>query len=239
MLRLWLAIGVGVVLLATSGLIASMARAQPGVDPVAVISAYENARNSQDIEAALTYFADNAIVSQRNTTYAGKNEIRKYLDMVSSRSRFVVVSDRHSTGNIVTWTERTSAQFGNAGGRPQGYAAGASTGAAPNLPGRGSAAGPSGIIASQPGFAITVEAVVQDGKIQSLAYVFGGPSPRADPSLEGRAELPAGLGLAAVVSVLAGILLIASIGLGRATPVASSLQGRLLQDLQGWAAARE
>jgi hypothetical protein len=81
--------------------------------------------------------------------------------------------------------------------------------------------------------------VVQDGRIQSLSYIFGGPSPRADPSLEGRAELPAGVGLAAVLFVLAGILLIASVGVGRATPVASSLQGRMLQDLQGWAAARE
>jgi ketosteroid isomerase-like protein len=238
MLRLWLAIGVGLALLATSGLIGSMARAQPGVDPVAVITAYENARNSQDIDTALTYFADNAVVSQRNTTYAGKDEIRKYLDTIRLRTRFVVVSDRHTAGNIVTWTERTSAQFANPGGRPQGYASTTASGA-PNVPGRGAAAGPSGVIAAQSGFAVTVEAVVQDGKIQSLSYVFGGPSPRADPSLDGRAELPAGLGLAAVLVVIAGVLLIASVGVGRATPVASSLQGRLLQDLQGWAAARE
>jgi ketosteroid isomerase-like protein len=216
-----------------------MAKAQPRVDPVAVIAGFENARNSQDIETALTYFADNAIVSQRNTTYAGKDEIRKYLDTISSRTRFVVVSDRHTSGNIVTWTERTSPQVTNAGGRPQSNPSGTATGGAPNVPGRASAAGPSGIISAQSGFAVTVEAVVQDGKIQSLAYIFGGPSPRADPSLEGRAELPAGVGLAAVLCVLAGIALIASVGMGRATPVASSLQGRLLQDLQGWAAARE
>jgi ketosteroid isomerase-like protein len=238
MLRVWVAIGVGVALLATSGLIASMAGAQSGVDPVAVITAFEAARNSQDTDVALSYFADNAIVSQRNTTFAGKDEIRKYLESVSSRSRFTVVSDRHASGNIVTWTERTSSQFINPGGRPQGYVPGASTGAAPNLPGRGAPPAPSGVV-SQAAFAVTVEAVVQDGKIQSLSYIFGGPSPRTDPNLEGRAELPASLGLAAVVVVLAGILLIASIGVRRANPVASSLRGRLLQDLQGWAAARE
>jgi hypothetical protein len=38
---------------------------------------------------------------------------------------------------------------------------------------------------------------------------------------------------------LIGILLVASMGLGRATPASSSLRGRLMQDLQGWAAARE
>jgi len=98
---------------------------------------------------------------------------------------------------------------------------------------------PTAVIAAQPGFAVTVEAVVQDGKIQSLSYIFGGPAPRTDPSLAGRAELPASVGLVAVLVLLLGFLLIASLSFGRATPVASSLRGRLLQDLQGWAAARE
>src|SRR5579864_7419764 len=107
MLRIWLALIAGASFLVASGVIASMARAQPTGDPSVVVSAFELARNRQDTDAALTYFADNAVITQRNTTYSGKDEIRKYLETFTSRSRYVVVSDRHSSGNIVTWTERT------------------------------------------------------------------------------------------------------------------------------------
>jgi hypothetical protein len=62
---------------------------------------------------------------------------------------------------------------------------------------------------------------------------------RVDPALDGRAQLPAGLGLAVVLGVLLSVLMIASMGLGRTAPAASTLRGRLMQDLQGWAAARE
>src|SRR5437762_1581769 len=214
MLRLWLAMGVGDVLLISSGVISSIVRAQPTADPVAVITAYEVARNRQDIEGALTYFADNAMVTQRNTTFSGKDEIRNYLSSVVTRSRFIVVSDRHASGNIVTWTERTSTQLGQTSRLP-GYTGG-STPNPPTPAGRPGANQASGsVIAAQTGgIAVTVEAVVQDGKIQSMAYVFGGPSsPRNDPSLQGRAELPASIGLAAVLAVLMGVLLVASIGL--------------------------
>jgi len=239
MLRLWLAIGVGAVLVISSGVVSSIVRAQPSADPVAVITAYEMARNRQDIEGALGYFADNAMITQRNTTFSGKDEIRNYLNSVVSRARFIVVSDRHTSGNIVTWTERSSNQPGQTGRLP-GYGGAVTTTGVPNAGRSGASQVPTAVSAAQTGgFAVTVEAVVQDGKIQSLAYVFGGPSPRSDPSLQGRAELPASVGLAAVLAVLIGILLVASVGLGRAAPANSSLRGRLLQDLQGWSAARQ
>ncbi len=240
MLRLWLAMGVGALLVISSGVVSSIVRAQPSADPVAVITAYEMARNRQDVEGALAYFADNAMITQRSTTFNGKDEIRNYLNSNVARARFIVVSDRHASGNIVTWTERSSNQVGQTSRLP-GYAGGAATTTGvPNAGRSGSNQGPSAVIAAQTGgFAVTVEAVVQDGKIQSLAYVFGGPSPRSDPALQGRAELPASVGLAAVLAVLVGVLLVASLGLGRATPVNSSLRGRLMQDLQGWAAARQ
>ena len=237
-MRLWLAMGVGAVLVISSGVISSIVRAQPSADPAAVITAYEMARNRQDVEGALTYFADNAMITQRNTTFSGKDEIRTYLNTMVARARFIVVSDRHVSGNIVTWTERSSSQLGQTARLP-GYGGAATTTGVPNAGRSGANQGPTAVAAQAGGFAITVEAVVQDGKIQSLAYVFGGPSPRSDPALQGRAELPAGIGLAAVLAVLVGIVLVASMGLGRATPVNSSLRGRLLQDLQGWAAARQ
>jgi hypothetical protein len=182
------------------------------------------------------------MITQRNTTFAGKEEIRKYLDSTVSRSRFLVVSDRHTSGNIVTWTERSSTQVGQTGRLP-GYTGPVTTNPGNNpgaVPGRsGGTQGPSGAAAQASGFAVTVEAVIQDGKIQSMSYIFGSPAVRQDPALEGRAELPASIGLAAVLLVMLGVLLVASVGLGRATPETSSLRGRLLQDLQGWSAARQ
>jgi len=239
MFRLWLVIAVAAGFLVTSGVIASMARAQPTVDPASVITAYEMARNRHDLDTAASYFADNAVITQRNASFTGRDEIRKYLDTVTTRTRFVVISDRHTSGNLVTWTERATLQAPEPSGRPGNGSVGQTTGG----PGFYSRGGGGGQVqqptTAQAGFAVNVEAVVLDGKIQSMAYVFGSPATRTDPSLDGRAQLPASLGLAAVLSVLLGVVLIASMGLGRAAPGASSLRGRLMHDLQGWAAARQ
>jgi hypothetical protein len=216
MLRLWLAMAVGVACLMVSGGVAARVRAQPS-DPAAVITAYEMARNRRDIEAALTYFADGAVISQRNSAFTGKDEIRKFLDSGSARARFIVVSDRRTSGDHVTWTERS----GNSNGDPARPPQANGTQAAPTV------------------FAVNVEAVVQDGKIQSVAYIFGTQAARADASLDGRAQLPAPFGLAAVVAVMLSVLMIASTGFRRPGRVPSSLHGRLLHDLQGWASARQ
>jgi hypothetical protein len=219
MLRLWLAMGVGVACLTASGVVASMARAQPSADPIAVITAYEMARNRRDTEAALSYFSDNAVISWR-TTFNGKDDIRKFLDSAATRSRFIVISDRKVIGNHVTWNERSG---GPTGGDPQ-----------PRSP-----QGFSGAPGSAVSFTSSVEAVVQDGKILSLSYAYGGQVARTDPALDGRAQLPAAFGLAAVVAVLLSVVMIASTGLRRPSPATSSLRGRLMQSLQGWSEARQ
>jgi ketosteroid isomerase-like protein len=225
MLRLWLSVGAGVAVLLATALIASMASAQPqpGADPTSVIMAYETARNHRDVETALSYFADSAVVTQRNTTFAGKDDIRKFLDSAAARARFVVVSDRHVSGNHVSWVERLAA------GSPQS--------SSPQPQGR--SPGLAGTVLTANSFAINVEAVVQDGKIQSLAYTFGGQPAQPDPALDGRAQLPAVVGLGAVLTMLIGLLAIASVGLGKTSQVSSSLRGRLMHDLQGWASARQ
>jgi hypothetical protein len=226
MLRLWLAMGVGVLALIVSGVIASMAKAQAGVDPAAVITGYEMARNRRDLDGALAYFADDASIVQRTTSFTGKDEIRKFLDASSTRSRFVVVSDRHTSGNRVTWNERT----------------GGPGGPGPNTPGQGQNTGLNGTLANNAAssaFVVSVEAVVQDGKIRSLAYQATNAPLRTDPSLDGRAQLPASVGLAAVIAVLLGMLMIASSGVRRGAMGASTLRGRLMHDLRGWSAARE
>jgi hypothetical protein len=220
MLRVWLAMGVGVVTLLSSGVVASMAKAQAGGDPAAVITAYEMARNRRDVDAALAYFADDATISQRTTTFSGKDEIRKFLDASGTRSRFVVVSDRRANGTRVSWTERSG---GQASGQPA-QGPGASSLASSTV---GTAA-----------FAVSVEAIVQDGKIRSLAYLAANQPARADAVPDGRAQLPASVGLGAVLVVLFGFLAVASVGLRRSSSP-STLRGRLMHDLQGWSAARQ
>src|SRR5438132_3384003 len=147
MLRLWLAMSVGVMALIVSGVIASMAKAQAGVDPAAVITGYEMARNRRDLDAAVAYFADDASIVQRTTSFTGKDEIRKFLDASSARSRFVVVSDRRTVGNRVTWNERT----------------GGPAGPGPNTPGQGvQNTGLNGTLANNAAssaFVVSVEAV--------------------------------------------------------------------------------
>ncbi|HLZ32287.1 MAG TPA: nuclear transport factor 2 family protein [Chloroflexota bacterium] len=215
MLRVWLAMGVGIAALVISGVVATLAAAQAGGDPAAVVAAYEVARNQRDIDLALSYFADDATISQRSTTFAGKDEIRKYLDSISTRSRFVVVSERRTVGNRVTWTERAGGQG----------------------PGQGQAV--NGPLSNPQLFQISVEAVVQDGKIRSLSYLPAAAPLRADAALDGRAQLPASAGLAAVLAILLGVVLIASTNLRRRAREASSLHGTLIQDLRGWTAARQ
>jgi hypothetical protein len=211
--------GVGVSLLLSSGVVASMARAQATGDPAAVIAAYEMARNRRDMDGALSYFADDATVTQRATTFTGKDDIRKFLDTASTRSRFVVVSDRRTNGTHVTWTERSGTQTSPNGqqGPPPALAAGGP----PN------------------GFVLSVEAIVQDGKIRSLAYAAANQPARTDPAQDGREQVPAYVGLGAVAGVIVSVLMFASIGLRRRAGARSTLQGRLMPALQGWSAARE
>jgi SnoaL-like domain len=215
--RLWLAMGVGVACLVASGVLVTLARAQATGDPAAVIAAYEAARNQRDLDLALSYFADDATLTQRNTTFTGKVDIRKFLEGFSTRARFNTVSDRQVNGTRVTWTERASGP----GTEPQ------------TRPPQGLNAG-----TAASGFTFGVEAVVQDGKIRSITYLPPNQAPRTDPSLDGRAQLPATIGLAAIVAILGGIVLIASVGLQRGATTASTLRGRLLQGLRGWSAAR-
>ena len=226
-MRLWLAMGIGVGALMISAQLASMAKAQAGVDPAAVVSAYELARNRRDVETALTYFADDATINQRSTTFTGKDDIRKFLDGISARSRFVVVSDRRVNGTRVTWTERAGTQGPSPQGQPMSLAQSQGSNGGPNS------------TANSNAFVVSVEAVVQDGKIQSLAYLPTNQPLRSDPAFDGRAQLPASVGLGAVLAVLLGGLMVASAGLTSRGASPSRLRGRLMHDLQGWSAARQ
>ena len=173
-----------------------------GGEPAAIVTAYEMARNRGDIDAALAYFADDATITQRNTTYTGKDDIRRYLEAITGRGRFVVVSNRRVNGIQLTWTERPAGQNVN-------------------------------------GFEQSVAAIVQDGKINAIVYNGAFPAARNEASADGRSLLPALLGLAAVILVFSGAVLVISTGLPHArAPRQSTLRGRLHQDLQVWRSAR-
>jgi hypothetical protein len=191
--------------LTASATIATLAFAQSSAnEPNAVVTAYEAARNRGDIDTALSYFADDATVTQRVTVYTGKDEIRRYLESAIARARPVQVTNRRVSGIQLTWQER---------------------------PTPGQSANP---------LEVSVQAVVQDGKIKALVFNGGSPQARADQASDGRAQLPALLGLGAVLLVISGVLLVASTGpgmSGRDQPP-SRLRGRLMTDLQGWRAAR-
>jgi hypothetical protein len=190
------------VLLTLSAGITTLAAAQPAGDPTAIVTAFETARNRGDIDTALSYFADDATISQRATVFTGKDEIRRYLESSLARARSVQVTNRRVSGIQLTWQERpTSGQTVNP-------------------------------------FEISVQAVVQDGKIKALIYNGGGGQARVEQTADGRGQLPAVLGLGSVVLVMSGVLLVASTSLGGGGLPPSRLRGRLMHDLRGWRAAR-
>ncbi|HYW86428.1 MAG TPA: nuclear transport factor 2 family protein [Chloroflexota bacterium] len=183
-----------------TGVFAAQAQAQVA-EPIAVVSAYEMARNRGDFDMAVSYFADDGTLSQRNAVYTGREEIRRYLEASAGRGRFVVMSNRRLNGNRLAWTERPAGQNINS-------------------------------------IEVTVEAVVQDGRIKALVYNGAVPALRSDTAADGRAQLPALVGLASVVLLLSSVILVASAGLWHSTAPQSRLRGRMLHDLQVWRAAR-
>jgi hypothetical protein len=201
LLRVARALGL-VLLLSTFGAVVASAQVgNQGSEPASVITAYEMARNRGDIDAAVAFFADNAVISQRSTTFTGRDEIRRYLQNSTGRGRFVVVTNRKTNGNHVSWVERPAGQNVN-------------------------------------GVEVAVEAIVRDGKIRALSYNSGAILTRLEPAVDGRAQLPAVVGLGSVVVVLSSVVLLASTGLGQARGEESSLRGRLLRDLHVWRSAR-
>jgi hypothetical protein len=194
---------VAVCVVALAGLLsASEAGAQAQTpDSVTLVTAFELARNRGDLDLAMSYFADDATLTQRTAVYSGRDEIRRYLQTSAGRGRFVVVSNRHVDGNQLSWTERPTGQNVN-------------------------------------GIEVSVQAIVQDGKIQSLAYNGLIPQLRPDASADGRAQLPAVFGLASVALVFAGLIVTVSLGLPHRPGSDSRLRGRLMGGLQVWRSAR-
>lgn len=122
---------------------------------ITVFDGFNAAVNAHDVDKALSYFADDAVASFPNnlpepTRFAGKDELRNWIETDAGHNIHVEVSGEKTSGDTVTATVTLTED---------------------DLP---------------PGFALegSVEAVVQDGKIQSFTYTL------SDATIEQLKALP-------------------------------------------------
>jgi hypothetical protein len=89
--------------------LASVAAAQV-MDPPVVVESFERARDRGNLDAAVSYFTDDAtiVVLGSETQVVGKNGVRGFLQLM--RQPPLIISSRHVVGNTVTWTERHQGQ---------------------------------------------------------------------------------------------------------------------------------
>ena len=79
-----------------------------------LVDDFEAARSRHDVEAALNLFTDDAVVRDRSGhEHVGKDQIRQYLLLTSSRGRSVASDVRQVSGNQLVWTERVTTQVSN------------------------------------------------------------------------------------------------------------------------------
>jgi len=101
--------------LIASLLVATLVLVPAGVmaqaDVQSVVDAYEAARNRQDVEGILGYFADDAVITDRSgKSYIGKDQIRQFMLLRTSRFRATTFA-MHQAANRVSWTERITTQI--------------------------------------------------------------------------------------------------------------------------------
>jgi hypothetical protein len=94
--------------LALALLVPSVVAAQ-AADPDSVARAYDAARTSGDLDALVSVFADDAIVTDRlGYKQAGTDEIRRTLQMATSRGRALSITERTVSGDHVYWVEQAA-----------------------------------------------------------------------------------------------------------------------------------
>jgi hypothetical protein len=88
---------------------ASLLRGQTAgnsIDARDVVDAYVMARKSGDADALTRVFADDAVIVDRlGQAHSGTDELRRQLQISSSRGRALGVSERHQNGDHVFWLE--------------------------------------------------------------------------------------------------------------------------------------
>ncbi len=77
------------------------------LSPFALLETYDFAINGRDVDAALALFADDAVVTVRSGTFAGKAEIKTWLQREADQNfRGEVVGQRTISGDKLTWRSR-------------------------------------------------------------------------------------------------------------------------------------
>jgi len=171
-----------------------------GLNPSTVVDSYERAWGENDVDGALGYFADNAVVTlqeARTRSLTGRPQIREFLQTAMLQATPVLTSSRQADGGRVMWSERIEGQ----------------------------------VLTAKD---VSVQAVVKDGKIQSLVYRPGrmvGPQAPHAPTVTTES---AGMALGAVLLLGLGLLSLATVRTRVRTR--SKLHGRLLRDLRHWRA---
>jgi limonene-1,2-epoxide hydrolase len=76
-------------------------------DPAAVMDAYTAAINAHDVEAALSYVADDAVYDRSVGAFNGKEEVRGFIQGIIDRNVHVeLIGERTVDGERVTWQSR-------------------------------------------------------------------------------------------------------------------------------------
>ena len=93
-------------IVAMSMLVTSLASAcastEPNTDPVSVIEAFHEALNNGDLDAAMSFVADDAKFIT-DTLYTGKAEVRGFYERVLGSDPHYELSDFKLEGDTVTW----------------------------------------------------------------------------------------------------------------------------------------
>jgi LPXTG-motif cell wall-anchored protein len=81
--------------------------AAQAMDPLSVANAFGDAVDAHNVEAAVAFFADDAVVTTPFNVYTGQEQIRAWLRAsVAQNVRSEVVGSRRVTGERVSWLSR-------------------------------------------------------------------------------------------------------------------------------------
>lgn len=90
--------------------------AAQGLDPAAVVDAYQAARGRGDVDALARLFADDAALTDPfGNSHVGKAEVRKWLGTVAARPRTVGVERASVTADRASWFEQVGTGTGSPG----------------------------------------------------------------------------------------------------------------------------
>ncbi len=92
-------------------LASACATTQPITEPVAVVEAFYEALSDGDLDAALSFVADDARFLH-DTLYVGKAQVRDFYETGLASRLLFELSDLRADGEKVSWTETATSSVG-------------------------------------------------------------------------------------------------------------------------------